>query len=357
LALTMLPFAVMAPLIGPLLDRFGNGRRWAIGGTMALRGFLCWVLADAVASESLALFPAALGCLVASKAYGVTRASAVPRVVPERRTLVKANSRISLAGTVGAAVSAPLAVGACLRAPDWSLRYAFALFVFATILAILLPARVDSAAGEEQVALGSVGGIGGSFRCPVPARVGFALRCNAGLRLLSGFLVMFMAFLLRDQPFPGWEDRPELLLGLVVGAAGAGSTLGIALGSLLRSVRPELTVVLVLVLDTVLVVVAALFYGLLVAALLGLTAGLCQSLGKLSLDALIQREVPERTRTSAFARSETLLQMSWVLGGFLGIALPLIPRLGLGVVAAVLLAWTVVVLTHRPRTREPVAVG
>lgn len=357
LALTMLPFAVMAPLIGPLLDRFGNGRRWAIGGTMALRGFLCWVLADAVASESLALFPAALGCLVASKAYGVTRASAVPRVVPERLTLVKANSRISLAGTVGAAVSAPLAVGASLLGPDWSLRYAFALFVFATILAILLPARVDSAAGEEQVALGSVGGIGGSFRSPVPARVVFALRCNAGLRLLSGFLVMFMAFLLRDQPFPGWEDRPELLLGLVVGAAGAGSTLGIALGSLLRSVRPELTVVLVLVLDTVLVVVAALFYGLLVAALLGLTAGLCQSLGKLSLDALIQREVPERTRTSAFARSETLLQMSWVLGGFLGIALPLIPRLGLGVVAAVLLAWTVVVLTHRPRTREPVAVG
>lgn len=348
LGLTMLPFAVVAPLIGPLLDRFGHGRRWAIGATMALRGFLCWVLADAVASGSVALFPAALGVLVASKAYGVTRASAVPRVVPESLSLVKANSRISLAGTIGAAVSAPIAVGASFLGSDWSLRYAFALFVFATILAILLPARVDSAHGEEQLALGSVGGIGASMRSPVPASVVFALRCNAGLRLLSGFLVMFMAFLLRDQPFPGWEDRPELLLGLVVGAAGAGSTTGIALGSLLRNVRPELTVVLVLVLDAVVVVLAAFLYGLVVAALLGLTAGLCQSLGKLSLDALIQREVPERTRTSAFARSETLLQMSWVLGGFLGIALPLIPRLGLGVVAAVLAAWTVFVLTHRP---------
>ena len=46
-------------------------------------------------------------------------------------------------------------------------------------------------------------------------------------------------------------------------------------------------------------------------------------MGKLSLDALIQRDVPERHRTSAFARSETLLQLSWVIGGFIGIAIPL----------------------------------
>ena len=49
--------------------------------------------------------------------------------------------------------------------------------------------------------------------------------------------------------------------------------------------------------------------------------------------------MPERHRTSAFARSETLLQLSWVIGGFIGIALPLkigdnvVPELGLGVLA------------------------
>ena len=52
LALTMLPFAIVAPLIGPFLDRFGHGRRWAIGATMAIRAFLCWVLAGAVVTES-----------------------------------------------------------------------------------------------------------------------------------------------------------------------------------------------------------------------------------------------------------------------------------------------------------------
>ncbi|MDQ3165860.1 MAG: hypothetical protein M3Q17_06855, partial [Actinomycetota bacterium] len=71
----------------------------------------------------------------------------------------------------------------------------------------------------------------------------------------------------------------------------------------------------------------------------------CQSLGKLSLDALIQRDVPESVRTSVFARSETLLQLSWVLGGFLGILVPLTPpQIGLGVTAALLITWAVVVL-------------
>ena len=69
----------------------------------------------------------------------------------------------------------------------------------------------------------------------MPAVVVRGLRCNGGLRFLSGFLTLFMAFLLRDEPFPGWEDRPELLLGLVIGSAGLGNTVGIALGNVLGS--------------------------------------------------------------------------------------------------------------------------
>ena len=84
LALTMLPFAIVAPLVGPLLDRFGHG------ATMAARAFLCWVMAGSVVTGSAWLFPAALGVLVASKAYNVTRAAAVPRLLPEGLTLVTA---------------------------------------------------------------------------------------------------------------------------------------------------------------------------------------------------------------------------------------------------------------------------
>src|SRR4051794_14939869 len=158
LGVTMLPFAVVAPLIGPFLDRFSHGRRWALGATMAIRAFLCWVLADAGQSGStVALFPPALGVLIASRASGVTRAAAVPRVLPPQLSLVRANSRISLAAVAGAAISAPLALGASSFGPQWSLRYAFVVFVGATILAILLPARVDSTAGEGESSLTAIG--------------------------------------------------------------------------------------------------------------------------------------------------------------------------------------------------------
>ena len=155
---------------------------------------------------------------------------------------------------------------------------------------------------------------------------------------------------IRDSP--GWEDRPELLLGLVIGAAGFGSTIGIALGSLLKTVKPEFAVIAMLLTDAVVAVVAAVFYSLPTAVLLGLTAGLAQSLGKLSLDALIQRDVPDRIRASAFARSETLMQLAWVVGGFIGIALPLVPRLGLGVAATILVSWSVFVVAARPRSQR-----
>ena len=172
LGLTMLPFAIVAPLLGPFLDRFSHGRRWAIGATMAIRAFLVWGLATAVTTESTWLFPLALGCLVSSKAYGVTRAAAVPRLLPESLTLVKANGRISLAGVVGATISAPIAGLASAFGAEWSLRYAFVLFVLATIWAIRLPARVDSDAGEDQaVLIGSTRSRKGRPRMRIPGTV------------------------------------------------------------------------------------------------------------------------------------------------------------------------------------------
>ena len=348
LGLTMLPFAIVAPLIGPFLDRFSHGRRWAIGSTMALRAFLCWALAGAISTgDSPWLFAAALGVLVSSKAYGVTRAAAVPRLLPEGFTLVKANGRVSLSGIVGATVSAPLAGLASLAGSEWSLRYAFVLFVVATVCAIRLPQEVDSSAGEGTLVLtGPDRGArpGARARTRIPSAVAFALRANCGPRWMGGFLLMFMAFLLRENP-PESGLSAEVLIGLVVGAAGLGNGLGVAAASLLRRINPSVTVVLALLADATLALVATLFYGVLPLVLLGLVAGLSQSLAKFCLDATIQRDVPTRVQASAFARSDTTLQLAWVTGGFVGIALPLDPpRLGLGVAFAVLAAWSVFVV-------------
>jgi MFS family permease len=372
LGLTMLPFAIVAPLIGPMLDRFSHGRRWAIGATMALRAFLVWVLADSVSSKSVWLFPAALGVLVASKAYNVTRAAAVPRLLPHGLSLVTVNARMSMAGLVGVAVSAPIAVVASAIGPQWSLRYAFAIFVIATVLAIRLPARVDSSQGED--AIGFLSGrpasaeagqpaptpqgatpqaTTGRGKVRIPPSMAFALRANCGPRWLSGFLTLFMAFLLRVHPIEG--HSPKFLLAAIIGAAGLGNVVGLGVGSVLKNVHPKITPVLALLADAAAVTVAALFYGLLPLVVLGFTAGVAQCLAKLSLDSTIQRDVPQRVQTSAFARSDTTLQLAWVIGGFVGIALPLQPRLGLILAAVVLLAWSVFVLAN-PGRRTPVRV-
>lgn len=361
LGLTMLPFAIVAPLIGPFLDRFSHGRRWAIGTTMALRAFLCWVLGTAVLVESRWLFPAALGVLVCSKAYAVTRAAAVPRLLPEGVPLVRANARVGLAGVVGAAVSAPLAGLASWFGPHWSLRYAFVVFVIATVLAILLPEKVDASQGEGTLVLHgdpSAPTAPGALRMRIPRPVSFALRTNCGPRWLSGFLTMYVAFLLREVPVG--SVKPAVALGLVIGAAGLGNTLGIAAASLLRQLRPGRVVVIALIADVVAAALAAIFFGLITLVLLGLIAGLAQSLSKLSLDATIGEHVPERMRSSAFARSDTTLQLAWVIGGFVGIALPLVPRLGLGVAAVVLAAWAIFAVGHKPGlrpSRKPTPAG
>jgi hypothetical protein len=256
---------------------------------------------------------------------------------------------------IGATVSAPLAILASLAGPQWSLRYAFVVFVVATIVAIRLPEQVDSSQGEGDLVLTGDEGEdqptpSGRLRMRIPGAVSFALRANCGPRWFSGFLIMFMAFLLRDVAVDDYE--PEVVLGIVIGVAGLGSTLGIALASILREVRPAITVVGALLADVLAAAVAALFFGLPALVLLGLTAGLAQSLAKLSLDSTIQRDVPERVQSSAFARSDTTLQLAWVIGGFIGIAMPLIPGLGLGIAAAVLALWSVFVLSKWSRTRR-----
>ena len=169
------------------------------------------------------------------------------------------------------------------------------------------------------------------------------LRCVIGARLMTGFLTLFLAFLLREQPISNLDGT--LLLGIVIAAAGIGNCLGTVAGNLLKNIAPEKIGLAVLCIDAAMAILTAALYSIVTVVALGLVAGLCAQLGKLSYDALVQRDVPEVVRTSVFARSETVFQICWVFGGALGISLPLIPELGFGVVALLLcglLTWTII---------------
>jgi pimeloyl-ACP methyl ester carboxylesterase len=141
-------------------------------------------------------------------------------------------------------------------------------------------------------------------------------------------------------------------VAVVIGSAAVGGGIGTALGASLGRRRPEGVLVLVLAATSITAAWSAIAYGLFAVLAVALAAGLAQALGKLCLDALIQRDVPERVRTSAFARSETLMQLAWVIGGGLGLVLPVSGAWGLGLAATGIVAMTVATVSITIRDRR-----
>jgi predicted MFS family arabinose efflux permease len=195
---------------------------------------------------------------------------------------------------------------------------------------------------------------------PVPGRrrrvvsphVVLALRANAALRGLGGFLTIFSAFLVQATFPGGWQATAAL--GAIAAAAGLGSFAGTAAGSRLHNAPPDRLVLYSAGAAAAITVLAAVFYSFAMAAVVALVSAVTNALGKVSLDAIIQREVPDNLRASAFARSETVLQLAWVFGGALGIALPPVGWLGFTVAAALLVVAVGLILWSLQRNRAEV---
>ena len=353
LLLTMAPFAVVAPVLGPLFDRFHRGRRLAMAVTMLARAWLAWVMADSAGRHAgLALYPAALGVLVLSKAYGVSRSAVVPRVLPENATLVNANARLSFAGLVAAALVAPIAAFVNWAfGPHWTLRLAAVCYVGAAFVVSRLPRRVE---GTEETRPQRRRATGWRGLLPntsaVGPRVSRALRAVAALRGLSGYLFLFLAFLVRTHSIAGLPPGPAL--GMLAAAAGGGGIVGTVVGSRIRRRAPDRLAVALLGVAVAACVVATYAYSLVTALGLVFVAGFAQALGKLSLDSVIQRDITDDVRTSVFARSETALQLSWVVGGVLGVLFTVRGTIGFGFAAACLATAFVATLRHRPATEH-----
>jgi hypothetical protein len=173
---------------------------------------------------------------------------------------------------------------------------------------------------------------------------------NAALRAFSGFMIFFLAFLLRTVHFGTVPDK--VALGEMIGAAALGGFLGTAIGAGLKSRAPQVIVFGMLALTTVVTAVSAMLFGLWAALVVALMAALGQALVKLALDSIVQREIGEEIRSSTFAASETLHQLSWVAGGLAGLLMSLTNSgvAGLTVAASGLaLALTVLLLRRRRR--------
>lgn len=357
LLVTMVPFALLAPVVGPLLDHFRHGRRYALAATMLGRAFLAWLISDYI--HGFGLYPAAFGVLAFSRAYGVARSAAVPRLLPEQLGLSQANARGSVYGTLAGAAVAPLGLAAFWFGPQWPLRVASIIFLIGMVIALRLPPRADSDRPESMPRIVHVIGLRrGRSERPLTgggptARVVLAtLIGSSTLRALYGFLLLFLAFVIKAGDLPtvvlGRDLGAEGAIGLVGGALAVGTFLATGLGTRLRILRPAAIQSSGLLIVAGVAVLATLKYSLLTVAALCLVTALISGIGKLAVDACIQERIREGLRASAFAHSETVLMLAFVSGGAIGL-IPFTGRTGIGVAAgfAVLAAIRGVVVASR----------
>jgi predicted MFS family arabinose efflux permease len=183
---------------------------------------------------------------------------------------------------------------------------------------------------------------------PVVAEAAWA---NAAVRAFAGFMVFFLAFLLRSAHFHGFSQN--LALGALVFAAAAGGLIGTAAGALFRSRVPHVMAFGVLVVSVATCAVCAAMFGLGTALLVAFVASVGTVLAKLALDSTVQREIPEDVRTSAFAVSETIHQVAWVAGGLAGVLISMANSgpIGLWIATAGLAAALVLLTLSRRRQR------
>lgn len=316
LLLTMAPFAVLAPLIGPALDRSKGGRRVIVVLSAAGRALVCLGMARHV--NGLLLFPEAFAILVLSKTYLVTRSALVPAVVQSDNELVEANSRLAvIAVLAGFAAAAPgaLVLKLSFLGASWVLRLAAVVFVAAAIAG----ARVPRGTAPEQQELSA------DRAAMRTAGIRMAATAMAVLRGSVGFLTFLVAFMLRRAHAPSWW------FGSVIAASMAGSFLGAVVAPRIRRVVAEERILAgSLLLAGVVGFVAARFGSRPAAAALAAAVGLAANAGRLAFDSIVQRDALDHVRGRAFARFETRFQLVWVAAAALPVIFPIPARFGMG---------------------------
>lgn len=340
LVLTIAPFAIVTPLLGPAIDRAAGGRRGMVIGSLALRVVLAMLMSRHI--DSLLLFPEAFVMLVLQKAYGVSRAALVPAVCPREDELIEANSKLSLLSSIGGVIGGAMGVGLiAIFGNQASTFLAAIVYVFGVVAAIKLPQVQVAPKPVDETEKLEVRG----------ANIVLAATAIAVLRGIVGFTTFLLAFhlrsgedgvdvsqegsllgaalgTLRDEGYnpdvmPGLMTAtgpPDWYLGATGLAVGGGAFLGAKFAPDIRNRTSEERIVL----GAIATVAIAAFLGGWGGGIQGIVVyafgvAISASVGKLGFDALVQRDAPRSNHGRAFAQFEGRFQLSWAVGAFIAV--------------------------------------
>ena len=332
LVLTLAPFAVVAPLIGPAIDRLRGGARWIMVGSCLTRAVIALLMVGHI--DTLLLFPEAFVMLVMAKGYTVARSAYLPTVVPADETLVAANSKLAVLAPVAAAAGGFSALVAMkLGGAAWAVGVAALWLAAASVLAVSVPPSSARVLGPPtELEKGALSGAG--------LRV--AASAMGLLRVAIGFLTLLVAFELRARRAAPFE------FALVLGPIGVGAIAGAAVAPQVRAKLSESRMLGGALLVTAgAALLGALLGGLVGAGLIGAAVAMVSASARLGFDALVQRDTPHADQGRAFATYEARFQSPWVVGALAGALLPFPLRLGFILVALAALAASILFVLGR----------
>lgn len=307
LILTMAPFSLVAPLIGPWLDRVRGGRRWVAVGANGSRAVICLLMVGHL--DSLLLFPEVFAVLVLSKAYQVAKSALVPTLVSSDEELVESNSRLSLlSGVMGFVAAVPGLLANWAFGGQGVLVLATIVFAVAGLAAVQIPATRVARDRENTIERDELRGAG----------IRLAASAMGLLRGVVGFITFLIAFDLRRAGAPTWQ------FGVILAASGLGALIGAAAAPVLRrsDLAEERIIQLFLGVTAAMGLMAA-YVGRFPGSLaMALAVGMSASGSKLAFDSILQRDAPDANRGRSFARFETRFQLVWVVGALIPVLVP-----------------------------------
>ena len=325
------PFLVVAPLIGPLIDRVAGGRRFVIQVVALARVVLTLLMAQYL--DALALFPLVFASLVLQKTYAVSKSALVPSTVRSEAELVEANSKLGLiAGITGAVAVVPAGLLLKVVGAPATLVYGALLFAGAFVAATRLSPDVVASSGADAAETSELH----------TSNIQLGSIAMIVLRGLVGFTFFHLAFWLRSQ------DSGTLWFAAVVGVSALAAMAGNAVASLLRTrVREETMLSLALLVCAGAGLGVAVLGGPFGAVLLAAVLNLMAALGRLNFESIVQRDAPDANQGRAFAGFETRFQLAWAIGAFIAVALQVSGEIGFLIVGAVAIVASVHVLGRR----------
>jgi len=319
LLVTLAPLAVLAPLVGPAVDRFRRSQRFVASIFYLMRALSCLALVSFLLD--LVFYPLALVLLVSSKASGVVKQTLVQSLVDDPDELVATNARLARLASITAAIGAGVAVAVLqVGGSAWTLRGGAVLFALASavVLRVRTPRHVIVATDDVEYAethlpvvfVGSVGMV--------------------AIRAAVGFFLFTLAFTLRR------DSQPAIVYGLAAGAYGIGAFAGHTLVSLLRRrFREQQLIGLAIAAPAAFTAVGMLGVTTPLLIVIAGLVGLSTTLGRNAFDSLLQRRAPEALLGRAGARYETRFQLAWVFGGVVATPITLAPEVSMMILTGI----------------------